>query len=116
MSTEHELLRIEHELAAGSGSEYMQYLLDDAIVIVPGQALDKPETVGAMDQSPGWTDFTITETRILVLSPEAALLNYRFDGRRDGKPAYAALMTSIYRNTAGGWKLGLHQQTPIAPS
>jgi hypothetical protein len=40
-----ELLEIEHALAAGGGDEYREHLADDAVVIVPAQALDKRATV-----------------------------------------------------------------------
>ncbi len=111
-----ELLEIEHELAAGGGDEYRARLVDDAVVIIPGQALDRDQTAAAMDASPGWDEFRITDARVLELAPGAATLTYRFDGRRGEGEAYSALMSSTYSLTGAGWKLVLHQQTPIEPA
>ncbi len=111
--TETELLEIEEELAGGSGPEYERRLAEDAVVIVPGRALGKEETVSAMDESPGWDEFRIAGARVIEPRPGVAVLTYRFDGRRGGEDPYAALMSSIYSSASGEWRLLLHQQTPI---
>ncbi|MGA8217884.1 MAG: nuclear transport factor 2 family protein [Solirubrobacterales bacterium] len=116
MSTEQELLEIEHTLATGGGDEYRDHLTDDAVVIIPGQALDKTETIGAMEQSPGWDEVKISDPRALEVGDRGAVLTYRFDGRRGDDYAYAALMSSAYTRVDGGWKLVLHQQTPLQGS
>lgn len=111
-STLEELLAIEHALAAGTGETYREHLRDDAVVIVPGQALTLAETADAMDASPGWDTFTLDDPRALPLDQTAALLTYRFTGRR-GDDVYSALMTSAYVSDGDGWRLVLHQQTPL---
>ena len=40
MTDEQELLEIEHTLATGGADEYREHLAEDAIVIIPAQALD----------------------------------------------------------------------------
>ncbi len=115
MNIEEELLAIEHELAAGRGDEYRRRLADSAVVIIPGQALDKDQTAAAMDASPGWDEFGIVDARVLELDRNAAVLTYRFDGRRRAGDSYSALMSSAYSLTDDGWRLVLHQQTPIEP-
>ena len=115
MSTEQELLQIEHELAGGTDREYRERLADDAVVIVPGHALSKGETVDAMRQSPGWDAFRITDPRVVRSTPDVVAITYRFDGSRGSDYEYAALMSSVYSRGGGDWKLVLHQQTPIAP-
>lgn len=113
MTLEDTLLEIEHELAAGSGDAYRRRLADDARVIVPGQALTKDETVAAMDDSPGWDEVAIEDVRLLALGDDGAVLTYRFAGSRGTDFHYAALMSSAYARTPDGWKLRLHQQTPL---
>jgi hypothetical protein len=35
-----------------------------------------------MDDNPGWDEFTISDERVLELADAAAVLTYRFSGRR----------------------------------
>jgi hypothetical protein len=107
-----ELLEIEHTLAVGGGDEYREHLADDAVVIIPAQALDKRETVAAMDRSPGWDEVEISDPEVREIGDQGAVLTYRFRGQR-GEDAYGALMTSAYSKNGSGWKLVLHQQTPL---
>jgi ketosteroid isomerase-like protein len=107
-----DLLRIEHQLARGDGATYERHLTDEAVVVIPGETLDKPATVEAMDSSPGWDEVSIGEETVRELGPDAALLTYLFRGRR-GQAHYAARSSSAYvRDGDGRWKLAVHQQTP----
>jgi hypothetical protein len=38
---------------------------DPAVVIVPGDGLDREDTIAAMDASPGWNEFAIEHERLL---------------------------------------------------
>jgi hypothetical protein len=114
MSIREKLLAIERELADGEGDAYRRHLRDDAVVIVPGQALTKDATAAAMDDSPGWDESRISDERVLELGDAVAVLNYRFSGRRGEDFSYSALMSSIYERREGEtWQLVLHQQTPL---
>jgi hypothetical protein len=108
-----ELVGIERELATGDGDAYRRHLADPAVVIVPGDLLDREDTVAAMDASPGWDEFTIEDERLLALAADAAVLTYRFRARR-GEISYEAVLSSAYgRRPDGSWDLVLHQQTPV---
>jgi hypothetical protein len=110
--TAEQLLRIEHELARGDGATYERHLAEGAIVVVPGDVLDRAATVEAMDASEGWDEVSIGEEAVRELGPDVALLTYLFRGRR-GQDRYAATLSSAYvRDGEGCWKLAFHQQTP----
>jgi hypothetical protein len=110
--TAEQLLRIEHELARGDGATYERHLAEGAIVVVPGECLDRAATVEAMDASEGWDEVSIAEETVRELGPDVALLTYLFRGRR-GQDHYAATLSSAYvRDGEGRWKLAFHQQTP----
>jgi ketosteroid isomerase-like protein len=110
--TAEQLLRIEHQLARGDGATYAQHLAEGALVVIPGDVLDRAAAVEAMDSSPGWDEVSIGEEEVRELGPDAALLTYRFRGRR-GQDHYAATLSSAYvRDDDGCWKLAFHQQTP----
>jgi hypothetical protein len=107
-----QLLRIEHELARGDGTTYEQHLAEEAVVVIPGDTLDRAATVEAMGASPGWDEVSIGEEAVRGLGPDVALLTYRFRARR-GHEHYAATLSSAYvRDDEGCWKLAFHQQTP----
>jgi hypothetical protein len=110
--TAEQLLRIEHELARGDGTTYERHLAEGALVVVPGDVLDRAAAVEAMDASEGWDEVSIGEEAVRELGPDVALLTYLFRGRR-GQDHYAATLSSAYiRDGEGCWKLAFHQQTP----
>jgi hypothetical protein len=106
---------LERELAYGDGDTYQRLLTDGAVVVVPGATMDKPQTVAAMNASPGWDAIAFADQRLTQLNDEAALLTYRFLGRRGDDFDYKALMGSVYVLHGQEWRLAFHQQTPFVP-
>jgi hypothetical protein len=109
-----ELLAIERELGAGDGDTYLRLLTDDAVVVVPGAAISREQCAFAIDATPGWDEFTISDERVLDLDPDSKVLTYRWSSRR-GDETYEALMSTVYVRRGGDWKVALHQQTPARP-
>ena len=101
-------------LAAGDRGSYAAQLAPDAVHVFPGWGVAEREAVlqGVADARP-WESFTIDDPRLVPLGPDAAALVYTTRATRGGDPAYHAAITSVYRRTAGAWRLVLHQQTPI---
>jgi hypothetical protein len=115
MSALHEhLLEIERTLGGGDGDAYRAHLTDDAVVVVPGAAITKEQCAHAIDATPGWDEFDISDDRLIELTPDSALVTYRWKSSR-GDETYEALMSSVYVKSEGEWKLALHQQTPVNP-
>ena len=109
------LLEIERTLGGGRGDDYRAHLTDDAVVVVPGAAITREQCAFAIDATAGWDEFEIHDERVVELTPDSALITYRWRSRR-GEETYEALMSSVYVKQAGGeWKLALHQQTPVIP-
>jgi hypothetical protein len=109
------LIAIEHELAEGGGDAYRRHVREDAVIIVPGQALDREQAIAGVEESGGWDEFSIDGETLVLLGDDAALISYRFRGRR-GELNYEALLSSAYLMTENGdWKLAFHQQTPVEP-
>jgi hypothetical protein len=107
------LFALERELAHGDGGTYERLLTDGAVVVVPGMTMDKPQTVAAMNASSGWDAVAFADQNVTELNEEAALLTYRFLGRRGDDFDYKALMGSVYVRHADEWRLAFHQQTPL---
>lgn len=114
MELKQRLYAIERELGTGDGDAYRRHLTGYAVVVVPGQTLDREGTAKAIDASPGWDEVSFSDERLIELSDDAALLVYRFDGTRSHELSYAALMGSVYVRRADDWKLAFHQQTPLS--
>ncbi len=112
MNLKQDLFDLEHELGTGDGDTYRRLLTDDAVVNVAGQTMTKRETAEAMDASPGWDAVAFDDKRCVRLNEDAALLAYRFRGRR-GDFEYAALIGSVYVRAPDGWRMAFHQQTPL---
>lgn len=108
------LVGLDRELALGDGGTYRRLLREDALVIVPGQVLDRDATVEAMDASPGWDEVSFEQPRLVELTDGVAAISYRFRGRRGADMVYEAQMTSTWARVNRGWRMAVHQQTPLA--
>ena len=109
------LLDLERALGGGTGDAYREHLTDDAVVVVPGAAINREQTAMAIDSTPGWDEFDISEDRVTQPTGDTAILTYRWRSQR-GDFVYESLMSSVYaRQPDGAWKLVLHQQTPVNP-
>jgi ketosteroid isomerase-like protein len=108
-----QFLASERRLTEGDGDAYRELLTDDAVVVVPGQVLDKEACAAAIDASGGWDEVALDDARLVHVDDDAAFVTYRFTGRRGESARYAALMTSLYTRRDGAWRLALHQQTPL---
>lgn len=107
------LMAIERELADGDGSVYLRRLCDDAVVVIPGRVLDKAATATVMGDAPSWDGHEFRNGRLQMIGEDAAILTYRFEGRR-GYERYDAVLSSTYvRGRGGEWELAFHQQTPL---
>lgn len=109
------LLELERALGGGTGDTYREHLTDDAVVVVPGAAITREQCAFAIDSTPGWDEFEISDDRLLQPTDDTAILTYRWRSQR-GDFVYESLMSSVYaRQADGAWKLVLHQQTPVNP-
>jgi hypothetical protein len=112
MSLQGDLYELERELGEGDGDTYRRHLTEEAVIVVPGRAMSKEETVEAMDASAGWDKLSFEDEELVQISHDTALLSYRFSGRR-GDFEYRALMGSVYVRRGGSWMMAFHQQTPL---
>jgi hypothetical protein len=117
VSTFDDLLVLEEAFwrAAGSRDAYAAHLADDSVHVFPGWGVtsDNERVLQAVESVEPWASFVIEEPSLLELGTEAAALVYTARARRAGQDEYVAAMTSVYRATRDGWKLVIHQQTPL---
>ena len=93
---------------------YRSILHDDAVMLFPGGVrLEGKEAILASLSAQPWASFQLEEPRVLALSAAAGVVVYGVTARRPGSEPYSALISSTYVRSDGGWKLALHQQTPV---
>lgn len=101
--------------AAGSRDAYAAHLAADSVHVFPGWGVtsDNERVLQAVESVEPWASFDIEEPSFLELGNGAAALVYTARAYRAGQDEYVAAMTSVYRETRDGWKLVIHQQTPL---
>ena len=96
-----------------AASFYDEVLADDVLMLLPGGTVidDRDDAIRSMGGSP-WASYQLADERVFDLSDEGAVVTYRATAERDGVH-YEALCASTYVQCGDGWRLALHQQTPI---
>jgi hypothetical protein len=112
------LLALEDEgwdaLSSDRGAAfYDEILTPHALMVVPGMVLTKERAVKEIEAGRPWSDFRIEDPMVVRLTEQSAVLTYRATARRGNEPEHFTLMTSVYVENGGSWKLAFHQQTPI---
>lgn len=92
---------------------YDAVLAEQVLALLPGGLVihDRAALIDAM-AGPPWSSFDLADARVLDLGAGAAVVAYRATAQRDGA-AYTALFNSTYVRRADGWRLAVHQQTPV---
>lgn len=120
MAIHDELLAIERRgweaLSADGASAvrfYDEVLAADVLVLLPGGLVidDRRRVVDSMREAP-WTGFELRDEHVLPLGEDAAVVAYEATARRPDQE-YTALFNSTYVREGDGWRLVVHQQTPI---
>jgi hypothetical protein len=115
MTSEHELLTLERQFWKGDADFYRRQLTDKAVMVFPEPAgvLTRDKILEAIASAPRWAEARIDEPRIVDLTQESALVTYKATARRESDTKdYVALVSSVYVNQDGSWKLAFHQHTP----
>ena len=118
MALENELYDIEEGFWL-SGKEHFLGHLDERCMLAFPQAgemhgVQAREAIAATASAPNrWHDLHISNRQFLEVADDVAAISYRADVlRADGEP-YAALISSVYAARDEGWKLVLHQHSPV---
>ena len=119
LTGEQDLIELERQgwaaLAADAETAtafYRELLAPDAVMLFPGGLrLHGRETILATMDAPPWESHALTEVAVTRPSDEVGVVSYVVGAVRGGKP-YAALVSSHYLKTDGGWRLYFHQHTP----
>lgn len=111
-----ELWRMEAGFWTGDVDFYRQYLANGAMMVFPPPTgvLDRGRIIEAIHGSTRWQDVDMQGRQVARPQADTVVLAYRASARRDGDQApYRAVCGSVYTRFADGWRLVLHQQSPM---
>ena len=89
-------------------------MTDDALMVLAnGEVMDRAAVVASLGQAPPWRTYDISDVRVIDTGAGSAALVYVGVAYRDAEePAFVALMSTVYIQKDGVWRLALYQQTP----
>ena len=102
-------------LCDGTGDDFYGRTMtaDGRMVLANGQVMTRDDVVGALGKAPPWSDYEMTDVRLVPIGADAAALVYTGTAHREGGDEFTGAMSSVYVRGDRGWKLALYQQTPI---
>jgi hypothetical protein len=111
------LVDIEREgwaaLASGNGAAYYrEHLAPDAAMAFPFGVLTREQAIDAMAQAPPWAAYELRDERVVRLTPDAGVVVYAVEARREGEEPFRAVVSSTFVRLDGAWRLAFHQQSP----
>jgi hypothetical protein len=110
------LLHEEHAgwqaILEGRGGEYYQRAMTrDALMVVPGETLNRDQVAAYFTAGAPWESYELREPAVIRLGERAGILVYRVRATRGGNSVELRMSTSyLFEN--GGWCVAAHQQTP----
>jgi Domain of unknown function (DUF4440) len=106
---------LERDFWLSDADFYAAHLTPECLMVFPEPigVLDSAETIASLSTSPRWTRVAFGRQRLIAPSDDVAIVAYEAEAHR-GDVAYHAQCSSTYARCGEGWRLALHQQTPIA--
>src|SRR4029453_18254698 len=93
-------------------------LADEAVSITAGRGRQTTDQIVASLEKISFTDNKITEPKTISVTPDVAILTYKFSwtGAATGQTpkTTTAYGTSVWRKQAGQWRSVFYQETPLA--
>ena len=118
MALEAELYDIEQGFSLDGKEHFLNHVDAECLLAFP-QAGEmhgvhsREEVAATATNANRWRDLTMANRQFLHGDDDFAIISYRADvTRADGEP-YAALVSSAYVRRPNGWKLVLHQHSPV---
>ncbi|MFG1795310.1 nuclear transport factor 2 family protein [Nocardia sp. NPDC049149] len=116
-----ELLDVERRgwdsLCDGTAADFYGSLMtgDAVMVLANGMVLDRAGVVAALKDSPPWRTYEILEPSVIDAGVDSKVLVYTGVAYREGaEPAFRGIMSSVYVQAGGEWKLVCYQQTQVS--
>lgn len=114
MSIEQDILAIERSLWTGGPEDYERHADDRCLVVFPDMtAVMAKGDIARSAEKGRWSDVRISPKGTVHIGGDAVAVAYECAAVCRHRGPYRALVSSVYRRTPNGWKIALHQQTPL---
>lgn len=109
--------KVWEALVRGDAASDEHLLHEDFLGVYASGFGDRSEHVGQLATGPVVLEFRISDARLLVLHPQIAILAYRVEFRRPGRPASdppdRLYISSAWQRFEQGWKNIFSQDTAV---
>ena len=115
MSIDTELLALERKFWT-EGADFDRENLDEQCVVMFTEMAGlktRDEIVSMIGAEPRYREVTIEPKAVHRLDRSAAIFSYQANARMADGTRRRALVSSLYVERVGGWKMAFHQQTPL---
>jgi hypothetical protein len=108
------LLAIEERFWTDGVEYYREQLASECLMLFPGAGmLTREAIIAGVAGGSRWRNVQIDDAHLVRLGQGSAVFAYRATARREGQAHdYIALVSSVYVEQDGAWKLAFHQQSP----
>lgn len=115
MSIDKELLALERRFWTEGADFYRENLDEQCVVVFTDMAglKTRDEIVSMIGAEPRYQDVTIDVKAAHRLDRSTAIFAYQANARMADGTRRRALVSSLYVERVGGWKMAFHQQTPL---
>lgn len=116
MSIDNELLALEKKFWTEGADFYRENLDEQCVVVFTEMAglKTREEIVAMIGAQPRYAEVTIDLKAAHRLDRSTAIIAYQANARMADGTRHRALVSSLYVERVGGWKMAFHQQTPLA--
>ncbi len=95
--------RIWDALVEGDAATDAALLARDFLGVYPDGFADKAQHLGQLDEGPSIASYGLTETRLMRLGPDHAVLSYKAAFERASGGSERMYVSSIWRRDGDGW-------------
>ena len=101
--------------SAEAATAFYGEVLDDEVAMrfPGGMAIDDRDAVLASMGGDPWSSYELSDVVVLTPTADTGIVTYRSTSQRGDADPYTALITSVYVRRGAGWRLVLHQHTPV---
>jgi len=114
LTTEESLWALEQKFWLEGADFHAQLLTDDCILLLPPPSgvMSKDAAIELIRETPRWAGVRFGGRRVQRLHDRIILLAYNASAhRRKELTTHRALVSSVYVNRDGDWRLTFHQET-----
>ena len=114
-SLEDDLFALEEKFWPGDAEFYRTHLDERCVVSFTEMAgsMPKEQIAGMIKEGQRWRDLKLARKGFYQPTADVAIITYEVNATRESGALHHANVSSAYVRRGDGWKMALHQQTPL---